>query len=116
MRPGRWVVLYLTLVLLAISSPAWQGAGTAGAAKSATSAKNAKSAENAKSAAAAPAGVIDINHASKEDLKTLPGIGDAYANAIIRNRPYKNKAQLKSRNVVPDATYNRIKDKIIAKQ
>jgi DNA uptake protein ComE-like DNA-binding protein len=107
MRPGRWVVLYLTLVLSAISLPAWQGAGTAGA---------AKSANNAKSAAAAPAGVVDINHASKDDLKTLPGIGDAYANAIIRNRPYKNKAQLKSRNVIPDATYNKIKDKIIAKQ
>ena len=107
MRPGRWVVLYLTLVLLTISSPAWQSAGSAGA---------AKGAQNAKSAAAAPAGVIDINHASKDDLKTLPGIGDAYANAIIRNRPYKNKAQLKSRNVVPDATYNKIKDKIIAKQ
>ncbi|HWE00246.1 MAG TPA: helix-hairpin-helix domain-containing protein [Bryobacteraceae bacterium] len=110
MRPARWVVLYLTLVLLAISSPAWQGAGSASAAKS------AKSAANSKSAAAAPAGVIDINHASKDDLKTLSGIGDAYANAIIRNRPYKNKAQLKSRNVIPDATYNKIKDKVIAKQ
>jgi DNA uptake protein ComE-like DNA-binding protein len=113
MRPCRWVVLYLTLVLLAFSSPAWQGGGSAGAAKSGRSTKGA---ETAKSAAAAPAGVIDINHASKDDLKTLPGVGDAYANAIVRNRPYKNKAQLKSRNVIPDATYNKIKDKIIAKQ
>jgi competence protein ComEA len=113
MRPARWVVLYLTLVLSAILSPAWQGAGSAGAAKSA---KSAKTAQNAKSAVAAPAGIVDINHASKDDLKTLPGIGDAYANAIIRSRPYKNKAQLKSRNVIPDATYNKIKDKIIAKQ
>jgi len=65
---------------------------------------------------AAAAGLIDINRASAEQLRTLPGIADAYSAAIIRNRPYANKAQLKSRNVLPAATYNRIKDRIIAKQ
>jgi DNA uptake protein ComE-like DNA-binding protein len=104
-----------------VSASAWQGtaAGSkAGAAPAKTSggAKTSGAAKTASSAEAAPAGSVDINHASKDDLKTLPGIGDAYANAIIKNRPYKNKTQLRSRNVIPDATYNKIKDKIIAKQ
>lgn len=110
MRPARWIVLYITIILAVVSASGWQGgaAGTKSGASGAT--------KTASSAAAAPAGSIDINHASKADLQTLPGIGDAYANAIIKNRPYKNKTQLRSRNVIPDATYNKIKDKIIAKQ
>jgi DNA uptake protein ComE-like DNA-binding protein len=121
MRPVRWIVLYITIILAVVSASAWQGtaAGSkAGAAPAKTSggAKTSGAAKTASSAEAAPAGSVDINHASKDDLKTLPGIGDAYANAIIKNRPYKNKTQLRSRNVIPDATYNKIKDKIIAKQ
>ena len=114
MRPARWIVLYITIILAVVSASGWQGA--AGSKSGAAPAKTSGAAKTASSAAAAPAGSVDINHASKDDLKTLPGIGDAYANAIIKNRPYKNKTQLRSRNVVPDATYNKIKDKIIAKQ
>jgi len=114
MRPVRWIVLYITIILAVVSASGWQGTATG----SKTGSAPAKSAapKTAGAAAAAPAGSVDINHASKDDLKTLPGIGDAYANAIIKNRPYKNKTQLRSRNVIPDATYNKIKDKIIAKQ
>ncbi|HXJ41272.1 MAG TPA: helix-hairpin-helix domain-containing protein [Bryobacteraceae bacterium] len=76
-----------------------------------------KAADKASDKAADKAGaLVDINRASAAELKALPGIGDAYSAAIIKNRPYANKAQLKSRNVVPDATYEKIKDKIIAKQ
>ena len=60
--------------------------------------------------------LIDINSASKADLKTLNGIGDAYADKIIKNRPYQRKDQLKSKKIIPDATYAKIADKIIAKQ
>jgi competence protein ComEA len=60
--------------------------------------------------------LIDINRASVEELKTLPGIDDAYAASIKRYRPYQNKAQLLSRKVIPQATYGRIRRRIIARQ
>lgn len=61
-------------------------------------------------------GMVDINHASVAELKSLPGIRDAWAMAIVKNRPYKNKAQLLSRQVIPEPAYERIKGRIIAKQ
>src|ERR1700684_1291509 len=64
----------------------------------------------------ARSGLVDINHATASELKTLPGIRDAYAAAIVKNRPYKNKAQLLSKQVIPEAAYGKIKNKIIAKQ
>ena len=73
-----------------------------------------KKAQAKKSAPAA--GSMDINSASAEQLKSLPGIGDAYSKKIIDGRPYANKSQLVSRKVIPQATYDKIKDQIIAKQ
>jgi DNA uptake protein ComE-like DNA-binding protein len=66
--------------------------------------------------AAPPAELVDINHATLIELKTLPGVGEAYALAIIKHRPYKNKTQLRSKGAIPLAAYKKIKDHIIAKQ
>jgi competence protein ComEA len=59
---------------------------------------------------------IDINSASKQELMTIPGIGDAYAQKIIDGRPYKAKNQLVQKKIIPQATYDKISDQIIAKQ
>jgi DNA uptake protein ComE-like DNA-binding protein len=66
--------------------------------------------------AMAEAGLIDINHATKDQLDKLPGIGAARADAIIKGRPYKGKDDLVNKNIIPESVYNGIKDKIIAKQ
>lgn len=94
----------LRLVLAAVLSVISADIATAGA--------QAK----AKPAAAATAQQLDLNTASADQLKTLPGIGDAYSKRIIDGRPYTAKNQLVTKGIIPQATYDKIKDGIVARR
>ncbi|WP_188262247.1 ComEA family DNA-binding protein [Azospirillum tabaci] len=62
----------------------------------------------------AKAKVIDLNTAGKDELQTLPGIGEARSEAIVKNRPYRSKDELVSKKIVPQNVYDDIKGRIAA--
>jgi competence protein ComEA len=67
-------------------------------------------------AGAVQAAQVDINSATGPELQALPGIGEKYAEKIIVGRPYKRKDELLQKKIIPQATYDKIKDQIVAKQ
>ena len=103
MKLSRWILILLAALTLAAAPAAKKSTTTK---QTSTSQKSSSKSNN----------LIDINTASASELKALPGIGDAYSAAIVKNRPYANKRQLLSRKVIPQATYDKISDQIIAKQ
>lgn len=123
-------LLNLTLAALTILAPALEvraqeetepprkteskSAKAARAAKAKATAAKAK--ERAKAKAEAEAKALDINSATKAQLKTLPGITDAYADKIIAGRPYKSKAFLVTNNIIPEALFQTLRHQIVARQ
>ncbi len=104
MKSSRSLIVPVLSLLLIVS--AWSAIGMARAANAAVPAAQAASA----------ADKLDINTATKDQLKALPGIGDAYSQKIIDGRPYRTKLDLVHKKIIPQATYDKIKDQIIAKQ
>ena len=112
MKSNRILALIL-LTLLAVALPL--NAQTKSKSTPKAQAPAAKSGEAPKAAPAANT-LVDLNSATKAQLETLPGIGDAYADKIIAGRPYARKDQLVAKKIIPQATYDKIKNLVIAKQ
>jgi len=107
MKRWEWItrILVVALTLGLLTGTGALPCAAAGQSKQTSAAK-----------ASSPAELLDINTASKEQLEALPGIGTKYSQKIIDGRPYKAKTDLVRKKIVPQATYDKIKDLIIAKQ
>ncbi len=110
MRRRAFVVAILTAVLALSSGLGGSALATAQSNTATTPASSSKSARSA----SPKSEKLDIKSASKDELDALPGIGDALAQKIVAGRPYRTKRDLVTRKIIPQSTYEKIKDRIIA--
>ena len=101
----RWLLIPMFVLALAAAPQ-----------KSTGGSKSAKTTTATPKSASDSSTLVDLNSASREEIEALPGIGKVYSQKIIAGRPYANKRQLVTRGIVPPATYDKMSDKVIARQ
>jgi len=111
MKKTVLLIIHLLITVLFASGPSIAAEQKTPAAKPAVEQK-----ADVVPAKPATAELLDINTATEDQLKKIPGIGDEYSKKIIAGRPYVKKDQLKSRKILSPALYDKVKDKIIARQ
>ena len=119
----RTIVCKLQVLMLVAAVAALMGArplasfGQAATTNSGAKLQANSQSQTGKSATKTPASkLIDINSATVEQLKTLPGISDAYAQKMVAGRPYRVKTDLVRKNIIPQAAYSKIATMVIARQ
>jgi len=116
MRPGYYFAAVWLSVLLAAPAVAQTASPSKSPSPAAATEPGTTAPSQARTGSQEPAGLVDINAASAEELDRLPGVGPARAKAIISHRPYNGKDDLVQRKVISQNVYDQIKDKIIARQ
>jgi len=108
------LVIAIIVLLFAVGAPHVVPAG----AQAPTSDPKAPAAarSDAKPAAGGTTAAVDLNSASIDQLKAVDGIGEAFAKKIVEGRPYARKDELVTRKIIPQATYDKIKDQVVARQ
>jgi competence protein ComEA len=115
-QPVQCSAIRCALIALTALAAASMSVAASSNAASAPAPAGPASAAAKKAAPAKPIKLVDINSASRKELKTLPGIGDAEADKIIAGRPYLSKVDLVTKNVIPQGPYVSLKDQIVATQ
>jgi DNA uptake protein ComE-like DNA-binding protein len=113
---NRWLVLCLALVFAVMTGGFTDVSATTKTDKAPAKSDAKTTDKKDDKAADKKKGPLDINTATVDELQTISGIGEAYSKKIVENRPYARKDEIVKKAGVPQATYDKIKDQIIAKQ